>query len=104
MSDGAIFDYSRFMDVRNGDVIIPANDYRRFKLMVEHELDDRESPLRELIRSQGDGKKDQQRRDHADPSAPLPDRRGRSVASRREGGSKQSRASLLPADRLSSRA
>ena len=60
VSDGAIFDYSRFMDVRNRDVVLPANDYRRFKLVVEHELDDRESPLRELIRSRGEGKKDEQ--------------------------------------------
>ena len=30
--DGAIFDYSRFMDVRNRDVVLPANDFRRFKL------------------------------------------------------------------------
>ena len=60
VTDGTIFDYSRFMDIRNRDVIIPANDYRQFKLTVERELDDRESPLRELIRSHGDGKKDEQ--------------------------------------------
>jgi hypothetical protein len=60
VSEGAIFDYSRFMDVRNRDVVLPANDFRRFKLVVEHELDDRESPLRELIRSRGEGKKDEQ--------------------------------------------
>jgi hypothetical protein len=60
VSEGAIFDYSRFMDVRNRDVALPANDYRRFKLVVEHELDDRESPLRDLIRGRGEGKKDEQ--------------------------------------------
>ena len=60
MTDGAIFDYSRFMDVRNRDLVIPANDYRRFKLVVEHELDERESPLRDLIRGRGEGKKDEQ--------------------------------------------
>jgi hypothetical protein len=60
VSDGAIFDYSRFMDVRNRDVVIPPNDYRQFKLVVEHELDDRESPLRDLIRSRTEGKKDEQ--------------------------------------------
>ena len=48
------------MDVRNRDVVLPANDYRRFKLVVERELDDRESPLRELIRGRGEGKKDEQ--------------------------------------------
>jgi hypothetical protein len=60
VTDGVIFDYSRFMDVRNRDVVIPANDYRRFKLVVEHELDERESPLRDLIRGRGEGKKDEQ--------------------------------------------
>jgi len=57
VSDGVIFDYSRFMDIRNRDIVLPANDYRRFKLVIDQELDDHESPLRELIRSQGDGKK-----------------------------------------------
>ena len=60
VNDGAIFDYSRFMAVRNRDVVIPPNDYRQFKLVVEHELDDRESPLRDLIRSRSEGKKDEQ--------------------------------------------
>jgi hypothetical protein len=60
VTDGAIFDYSRFMDVHNRDVVIPANDYRRFKLVVEHELDERESPLRDLIRGRTEGKKDDQ--------------------------------------------
>jgi hypothetical protein len=58
VTDGVIFDYSRFMDIRNRDVALPANSYRQFKLVVEQELDDRESPLRELIRGQTDGKKD----------------------------------------------
>jgi hypothetical protein len=58
-SDGLIFDYSRFMDIRNRDVVIPTNVYRQLKLIVEQELDDRESPLRELIRGQVGGKKDQ---------------------------------------------
>jgi hypothetical protein len=57
VSDGVIFDYTRFMDVRNRDVVIPANDYRQLKFVVERELDDRESPLRELIQGKdGDGK------------------------------------------------
>ena len=60
VSDGAIFDYSRFMDVRNRDLVFPANDYRRFKLVVEHDLDDRESPLHDLIRGRAEGKKNGQ--------------------------------------------
>jgi hypothetical protein len=59
VSDGVIFDYSRFMDIRNRDVVIPPNEYRQLKLIVEEELDDRESPLRELIRGHSGGKKDQ---------------------------------------------
>ena len=34
----------------------PANEYRQFKVIVEQELEDRESPLRELIRGREDGK------------------------------------------------
>jgi hypothetical protein len=58
VADGVIFDYSRFMDIRNRDIDLPANDFRQFKLVVEQELEDRESPLRELIRAKEDGKKD----------------------------------------------
>ena len=56
VTDGVIFDYSRFMDIRNPDVALPANTFRQFKLVVEQELDDRESPLRELIRQREDDK------------------------------------------------
>ena len=58
VSDGLIFDYSRFMDIRNRDIALPANEFRQFKLVVDQELDDRESPLHELIRGTEDGKKD----------------------------------------------
>jgi hypothetical protein len=58
VSDGVIFDYSRFMDIRNRDVALPANEFRQFKLVVDQELDDRESPLHELIRGTEDGKKE----------------------------------------------
>ncbi|HKI19520.1 MAG TPA: hypothetical protein VKA15_16665, partial [Isosphaeraceae bacterium] len=57
-SDGLIYDYTRFMDIRNRDIEFPFNDYRLLKLVVEQELDDRESPLRELIRSREEGKQD----------------------------------------------
>jgi hypothetical protein len=59
-SDGLIYDYTRFMDIRNRDIELPVNDLRLFKLVVEQELDDRESPLRELIRGREEGKKDRQ--------------------------------------------
>ncbi len=56
--DGVVFDYSRFMDIRNREVNLPANDYRQFKLVIHRELDDRESPLRELIRGRQEGQRD----------------------------------------------
>jgi len=59
VSDGLIFDYSRYMDVRNRDVVLPANDSRRFKLEIEQDLDERESPFLELTRGSGGGPKDQ---------------------------------------------
>jgi hypothetical protein len=59
VSDGLIFDYSRYMDVRNREVVLPANDFRRFKLEVEQVLDERESPFLELTRSRRGGGKDQ---------------------------------------------
>jgi hypothetical protein len=43
VTNGVIFDYSRFMDIRNRDVALPANEYRQFKLVVDQEFDDRES-------------------------------------------------------------
>jgi hypothetical protein len=58
VSDGVIFDYSRFMDIRNRDISLPPNEFRQFKIVVEQEIEDRESPLRELIRGQEGGKKD----------------------------------------------
>jgi hypothetical protein len=58
VTDGVIFDYSRFMDIRNRDIALPSNDFRQFKIVVEQELEDRESPLRELIRGKEDGKKE----------------------------------------------
>jgi hypothetical protein len=53
---GVIFDYSRFMDIRNRDVALPLNQYRQFKIVVEQELDEKESPLRELMQAREEGK------------------------------------------------
>lgn len=57
-SDGLIFDYTRHMDVRNGDIPLPDNTSRWFKLVVEQVLDERESPFRELTRSRRGGRED----------------------------------------------
>jgi hypothetical protein len=59
VADGLIFDYSRHMDVRNRDIVLPANDFRRFKLEIEQVLDERESPFLELTRGRRGGPKDQ---------------------------------------------
>jgi len=59
VSDGLIFDYTRYMDVRNADVSLPANDFRRFKLEIEQALDQRESPFLELAQKSQDGRKEQ---------------------------------------------
>jgi len=59
VSDGLIFDYSRYMDVHNRDVVLPANDFRRFKLEIEQDLDERESPFLELTRGARGGPKDE---------------------------------------------
>ena len=55
-TDGVIFDYSRFMDIRNRDIALPENQYRQFKVVIDQELDDRESPLHELLRAREEGK------------------------------------------------
>ena len=89
-----IFDYSRFMDIRNRDIALPANEYRQFKIVVDQELDDRESPLRELIRG-GRKARTARRSAHVEITAEtahaLPDRPRRAVADRRERGRDRSR-------------
>jgi hypothetical protein len=60
-TDGLVFDYSRYMDVRNRDVTLPPNSFRKFKLEVEQVIDERESPFRELTRTQRSDGKDQKR-------------------------------------------
>ncbi len=58
--DGLIYDYTRFMDIRNRDIEFPANVFRVFKIVVEAEMDNRESPFRELIHGREEGKPDRQ--------------------------------------------
>jgi hypothetical protein len=59
VTDGLIFDYSRYMDIRNRDIALPANAFRRFKVEIEQIADDRESPFRELARGTRAGTKEQ---------------------------------------------
>lgn len=58
VADALIFDYRRYMDVRQLEIALPANDARRFRLVVDRGVEDRESPFRELIRGQGGGRED----------------------------------------------
>jgi hypothetical protein len=60
VNEGLIYDYTRFMDIRNRDIEFPVNEFRLFKLVVEQELDTHESPLFELIRRREAGKPDRQ--------------------------------------------
>ncbi len=58
VSDGLVFDYTRFMDVRNRDIRLPRNDYRLFKLEVDQGLDQLESPFMGLVRGLQNGGKE----------------------------------------------
>jgi hypothetical protein len=60
VADGLIFDYTRYMDVRNRDVRLPPNDFRRFKLEIQQATDLRESPLQELARGLRQGRQEEQ--------------------------------------------
>ena len=59
VASGVIFDYSRFMDVNNHEIPLPANSFRQFKIMVEDTTDENESPYRELTRTFHGNKEDQ---------------------------------------------
>jgi hypothetical protein len=58
VTDGLIFDYKRFMDVRNRDISLTANESRRFRVEIEQGLDALESPFRELARVVEEGQKE----------------------------------------------
>jgi hypothetical protein len=55
VSNGLVFDYSRFMDVRNNEVRLPKNHYRRLKVVIDAITDSSESPFMELTRKVKDG-------------------------------------------------
>jgi hypothetical protein len=59
-ADGRIFDFSRFMDVRNLDVAFPPNGFRRFKFVIAQEQDERESPFHGLIRDRVHGDRERE--------------------------------------------
>jgi hypothetical protein len=51
VTDGLLFDYSRYMDVSQREIALPANDCREFKLVLGEVTDERESPFKELTRT-----------------------------------------------------
>ena len=99
VTDGAIFDYSRFMDIRNRDVALPANPFRQLKVVVEQELDNRESPLREMIRpgKQQDGSIDTRIEVTRNVRTPVPYRSRRALADHESDGPMESHDFPYPA-------
>jgi len=59
LNDGLIFDYRRFMDVGNVDILLPTNSYREFKVLIQQVVDDQESPFLELAKTLHNGHEDQ---------------------------------------------
>ncbi len=59
VTDGIIFDYSRYMDVSSREIALPKNRFREFKLMIEDVTDEKESPFKELTRTFKNAKEDQ---------------------------------------------
>lgn len=50
VEDALIADYTRYMDVRNREVRLPANSFRRFRVTVAQVTDEHVSPLTDLTR------------------------------------------------------
>jgi len=59
MTDGLIFDYSRYMDVDNREIRLPKNSYRQFKVVIDDVTDELESPWKELTRKFRGGQEDE---------------------------------------------
>lgn len=51
--EAPIFDFSRFMDVARSDVSLPANRFRRFRLVIRNVTDQARSPWAQLTRELG---------------------------------------------------
>lgn len=59
VTESLIFDYSRYMDVKNQEVTIPPNEFRHFKVTISNVVDERESPFKELSRTLRRGAEDE---------------------------------------------
>ncbi|MGE3316592.1 MAG: hypothetical protein AB7O26_15860 [Planctomycetaceae bacterium] len=49
--EAVLFDYTENMDVRNDEISLPENNYRKFRIVVQEITSDQESQLMELTRS-----------------------------------------------------
>lgn len=56
VTDGLLFDYSRYVDLRNSDIRLPPNDCRQLKVVISGIEDSRQSPLMELTRKYEKGR------------------------------------------------
>jgi len=45
-----IFDYSRYLNIRKTEIALPKNDYRYFKVIIDHAVDEKDSPIRRISR------------------------------------------------------
>lgn len=50
VDNGLLFDYTRFMDVRNSEIRLPKNRCRQLKIVIDAISDTQQSPLMELTR------------------------------------------------------
>ena len=55
VTDGLVFDYSRYMNVSNHDIRLPKNRWRQFRVIVDNITDVRQSPFMELTRKTREG-------------------------------------------------
>ena len=56
VTDGLVFDYSRYMDVTSRELSLPENNCRQFKITVEDVTDEQQSSLTKLTRRISDGR------------------------------------------------
>lgn len=59
IAEGLLFDYSRYMDVRNLELKLPGNKHREFRIRVENVVQEKESPLLEMTRTKQRGEETQ---------------------------------------------
>ncbi len=56
LAEGLIYDYSRFADIRQTRVRLPAHDFRRLRVRIDGAIDETRSPFRQItVRDDGKG-------------------------------------------------